>query len=108
MPIGIIPIRETTEVPGTPCPACGTRLDLASSVDHCELPEPGSYSICYKCGEFLRFDEGLALKRATAEDMLELRLAAPEMHRQLEAWQANIRRAIDTFIVDLRRKRKPS
>lgn len=51
------------------CPCCKKKVDGYQSVDHEEQPKPGDVTICVYCRSVLRFNDGMGLEIATAEDM---------------------------------------
>lgn len=55
------------------CPACSYKLDGAT-VAHGEDAQPseGDNSICLNCGQLLKYQADLTLRKATAEDVREL------------------------------------
>jgi hypothetical protein len=64
---------KTTRVPATVCPGCGYKLDAASSMDGGDhTPQPGSPTLCLKCGELLIFDESLKPRSPSAAELIEL------------------------------------
>lgn len=51
------------------CPFCNVKIDAAGCTDkEFHLPEPGSISICAKCGEVSVFGDTLKLRRMTDEE----------------------------------------
>jgi hypothetical protein len=56
------------------CPHCGTRLDCARTVGkNPSAPVPGDATICFTCGQFLKFGED-ALLKLSSQDFLDLPL----------------------------------
>lgn len=68
-----IPLNcRTTRVPNAgECPDCLTPLTGASSYEGA-TPSPGDFSVCAYCGCLLRYDDMLALRRMSEEEMDEL------------------------------------
>lgn len=54
------------------CKGCGHRVDVAMALDGGYVPEPGDATVCCYCGTFMVFEEGLALRLMTEEDIAEL------------------------------------
>lgn len=60
---------RTTELPMV-CPWCGDKHDLASEVSRRgKTPKPGAVALCVNCGEWAVFDENLALRKPTADEL---------------------------------------
>lgn len=53
------------------CPYCFYETDCASSITGEHKPHPGSISICINCGEAGIFDEMLAIRTMTEDDIEE-------------------------------------
>lgn len=53
------------------CPTCKRKLDAADYADDSEGrgPQPGDFTICFRCGEELRFTEDMGLKKASFEEI---------------------------------------
>ena len=64
-------IVTTKGLPGK-CPACGAKLDAATSPDGRATPVPGDVSICIKCATVLEFDDSLSVILLTEETRSEL------------------------------------
>ena len=65
--------RVTRHAPQSPC--CGYAMDAASpaaGTDDNATPGPGDFSVCMRCGGFLRFGTGLALRVCTRADIDEM------------------------------------
>lgn len=73
------------------CPTCKHVLDAASG-EGGEKPKNGDFSICFYCGEILRFhgEEG-DVKKAEEPDLLELRRESEETYDQVYRFQRVIR-----------------
>lgn len=56
------------------CPCCKSLLDGASQISGDEqiAPKEGDYTVCIKCGAFLRFGETLDIIELTPEDFERL------------------------------------
>lgn len=67
------PEMKTTEIPPSSCPRCGERMELATSVTRDDSsPRPGAFTICWRCGQLMRFDEGLHAVMAFEHELEEL------------------------------------
>jgi hypothetical protein len=61
------------------CPACGKKLDAASSVLNSERgPQAGDYTVCLYCANIFRFTPTMELAPATAEEIAFLLEVAPD------------------------------
>lgn len=82
---------NTVQLRASPCPACGYKLDAASSLDG-TLREagPGDLTICINCGEALAFTRNLGLRKATADEMGRMERDQPSDYRQFRRAQAII------------------
>ena len=54
------------------CPFCNHKLDGCSQVNGNNLPDPGSYSVCIKCGNVSVFDDDLCLRKPLPEEEAEI------------------------------------
>ncbi len=73
------------------CPTCKHVLDAATG-ESGEKPRNGDFSICFYCGEILRFQgEDGDVKKADPEDLLELRRESEETYDQVYQYQRMIR-----------------
>jgi hypothetical protein len=72
------------------CPECHYKMDASSSLgdETGHGPEPGTVTLCMKCGEICLFTECMALRKATVYDFLNW--PAKEM-LQIKKAQAAIR-----------------
>lgn len=53
------------------CPTCGYLMDAARCLSNkTARPKPGDFSVCLKCGEMLRFTDGLLLVVVELNDLL--------------------------------------
>ena len=65
----------TERVPARSCPGCGARLDARTEVVDASKPaptpteQPGDVSVCFYCGEVLRFTAMLELEPISPEDL---------------------------------------
>ena len=51
------------------CPSCLHRLNAATDpLTKIQVPHPGDFSVCFYCGQILRFDNELNVQRASEED----------------------------------------
>ena len=73
------------------CPTCSHLLDAATG-EAGETPKNGDFSVCFYCGEILRFkgEEGDIVK-ALNEDIQELRRECEETYDQIYRFQRMIR-----------------
>lgn len=67
-------------VPESRCPRCGAPHDRAMNVTGESGPEPGDYTVCFRCAALLRYGAGLSLRSCTRREWKEapeeIRLAA--------------------------------
>ena len=55
------------------CPQCGYKLDAATKAYGEEAsPEAGDTSVCLNCGQVLKYQADLTLRKATAAEIREL------------------------------------
>lgn len=74
------------------CPQCGYKLDAATKMHGEEKsPEEDDTSMCLNCGQVLKYQADLSLKKATAEEIREL-MEMPEAWATIEKAQMFIRR----------------
>lgn len=80
------------------CPSCGALMDDATGihvataeVNESAVPEEGSVTICFYCGEGLVFAEGMHLRALTGEELLGL---PPELPSELFAMFSRVRNEI--------------
>lgn len=67
---GMVRITET-EMPGTSCPSCSKRLEVATGIGVAK-PKPGNVTVCLYCGHVLVFGEGLTLREPTSKEMHQI------------------------------------
>lgn len=73
------------------CPTCSHVLDAATG-ESGEKPKNGDFSICFYCGEILRFKgEDGEIVRAEDGDLQELRRESEETYDQIYRFQRMIR-----------------
>lgn len=61
------------EMPPSPCPMCGAQMEGATGIGESGAgPFPGAWTICLYCGSILRFDDRLAVRLATADEVRAL------------------------------------
>jgi hypothetical protein len=58
-------------MPVNHCLGCGHMLDAASAVDANAKPSPGDATICLHCRHVMMFDENLALRDLTVDELIE-------------------------------------
>lgn len=82
-------------VEGQKCPTCGKVMDAVSGLNHDDAPKPGDWSLCYGCGELLRFTEQLGLRAPDPMERLRLELSKdwPEVERAQNAIRSLKRRS---------------
>ena len=73
------------------CPACGHKLNAASSDQPCE-PVQGDLSVCIACATLLVFDADLSLLQLSKQALEEL---DGETYEQLMFYQSHIRSVIE-------------
>jgi hypothetical protein len=73
------------------CPACGKKLDSASSFWDDGPPSSGDVMVCFGCAEPLVFTDDHALRVATPEERAEI-MADPETLFTIEAIKDDIRK----------------
>lgn len=68
-------MSEIYQTPSEPCPTCGKKLEMATSLDRGLplQPQDDDFTLCNGCGTLLRFAP-TGLRVATAEEMKELTL----------------------------------
>jgi hypothetical protein len=75
------------------CPACNYKLDAATIADgEDRLPECGDTSVCLNCGQVLRYDPDLMLRKVTPQEIRELMEEAPDSWAVIEKAQRFIER----------------
>lgn len=62
----------TTRYRETNCPACETKLDACTGVNHDDTPKEGDVTLCIGCGSFLAFGPELQLRILTDAEIGEL------------------------------------
>jgi hypothetical protein len=73
-------VSDYTSTPENACPACGKRLDAATSTsDPAHVTSEGDVSICIYCAGVAVFKADLTLRTMTPEEWLEM----PLEHRKL-------------------------
>jgi hypothetical protein len=78
--------KKITRYPLTPCPYCLKGIDAATPVDDdAAVPGPGDVTLCFECGEWCVFAEGMTLRKPTDEELTEIALARPFQIAR-EAW----------------------
>jgi hypothetical protein len=67
-------MSDAFHYPITVCWHCDRPLDAARNIPGQEAtPEPGAISLCFYCGAVAVFEEGLALRAPTEEELDEMR-----------------------------------
>jgi hypothetical protein len=77
-----VPVEKTAhdgaEIPLQGCPTCGYQVDAATLVQkllpqpQVKRPRPGDFSVCFSCGEMLRFTDAMTLRICDLNDMVGL------------------------------------
>lgn len=49
------------------CPTCDKKLDAVSAEDGVESPQPGDITVCFYCGEILKFSNDMILEKLPQE-----------------------------------------
>ena len=73
----------------TTCPTCEAKHDLVSGMTDEDTPDPGSLSLCIRCGVWAIFDEDLSLRKPTNEEAIEIS-ADPYVQQCHAAWLATV------------------
>lgn len=70
------------------CPAgCGYILDAVTGVSGADTPREGDFSLCAKCGSFLKYEKGLTLREFTHDELVDLDTKTRKMlHDTHAAW----------------------
>lgn len=86
-PKGATPRPDETFMDNT-CPHCGAKHDAVSKLKGSAVrePDPGSLSLCIKCGEFGMFDEAMKLRKLTDDEMVDA-WSYPEVRQVYRAWR---------------------
>lgn len=50
------------------CPSCGYTLDGATQINGDNLPQPGDFSVCARCGRVHVFDKQMKLRFPSAKE----------------------------------------
>lgn len=81
-----VTFENITALKLSPCPTCDANLNGAThSDDEAISPRPGDYSMCWYCGEYLRFDDDMQLRLLTSKDIVEAPLTElAEMRRYIK------------------------
>lgn len=81
------------------CPWCGRQMDRVSSVNLDAVPEEGDITLCFGCGEWCVFDDGLHLRKPSDEEF-DIIGSDPDMMKARWAWTETIKRMIKEKAVD--------
>lgn len=60
------------QTPPTRCTNCNGLLDGATGVGHDHAPTPGSVTVCAYCGHLMAYDDNLAMRELTGDEIVEL------------------------------------
>jgi hypothetical protein len=90
---------DTVRLRASQCPHCGKRLDALSTLDGPvpDHPTEGDLMVCIGCGEALRFDAKLLLRKITAAELADLH---PETAAEFHATQTAVRAFLDAELKD--------
>jgi len=58
------------DVPASACLNCGIINDACTNLDEDARPDPGDFTICFKCGHLMVFADDLSLRKPTDAEML--------------------------------------
>jgi hypothetical protein len=71
VPIGELLGHDGQTLPVNVCPTCGYEMEAATSLkDKSDRPEPGSFTLCLKCGEIFVFTDALTLRLVELNDLV--------------------------------------
>ena len=74
------------------CPFCGYLTDGVEAIDGTmTMPEPGSASICIRCGEISQFDKDLKLEKMNSSQIEKWQSTDPEDYLKALKAQAIIK-----------------
>ena len=76
---------KTTQHKTTMCPTCGHKLNASSHADG--APSKEDLSICFECGEILRYEADLGLEAVSKEELAEIMRKDPDFYRKIMAMQ---------------------
>lgn len=65
--------KDYTFIPGQNCPYCGYYFDCATGLEENSTPQPGAISLCLRCMEIGIYDENMIMRKATPEELEEIR-----------------------------------
>ena len=86
---------RTTKIPATICPSCGWKNDAATHPTEDVAPTPGDLSVCLRCQEIMRFDDGLQLVKPTGQELNDMYRQQPGLRAELFKMQRAAARAMD-------------
>jgi len=82
----------------TSCPTCARPIDAATGMLTDARPEPGDFSMCVTCGEILRYQEDLTVRKCEPLELNDPGLGNAERtvltqisRRVRERWQRQLR-----------------
>lgn len=79
-------------IPPSPCPACQTMLDSATSLrDKKDKPDKHTLTVCFSCGELLRFDNDMKHERIPESMLREIKKEDPDSYGLLMHAQEAVR-----------------
>ena len=85
----------TTAIIDHKCPHCGAQQNRATSTDGLKGgPEENDITLCMACGTFGAFDQNLAMRKLTPEEMVEVENSA-YLKRLRQFWLDARKRSIN-------------
>jgi hypothetical protein len=78
----------TTRLVPSPCPYCCRVMDAATGISPegvDMMPDPGDFSLCSYCGEFLIYDKDLLLRKPTDDELITVG-SHPDAQMVRQAW----------------------
>jgi len=64
---------KTTHLEGNHCPNCLTFLNAASPLERDVAPKENDLSVCFRCGQLLKFNKDLKLVKLTDEELKHIK-----------------------------------
>jgi hypothetical protein len=72
-----------TKIPLSYCPNCGHKLDPTIEGFDEHMPVAGDASICFSCGDIMVFNADLSLRKATAQENIDIGMDSRVMASQI-------------------------
>lgn len=63
---------DSTKMGRDHCPYCKAMVDTASPVNPGEVPDPGDVSVCFYCGEFMKYGDDMRLEKLTQREFNQI------------------------------------